>query len=154
MRKVLFGVVIAVGFLRILGWLLHSAALKGIGAVTCASPLPIVFTEVSGVETFASDVYVVFEDERDSTTKVLVTPALYSELSGPYNRRNVIGAAIAYGPVLPEALWQSVLRYGLCNGILQREMGLPAVMHHTRFVLETRTADRSDKWVLEPAPCD
>lgn len=149
----LYGLVIAIGFLRIAGWLMHSDAVKGIGAVTAAAPLPIVFTEVKGVETFANNVFIVFEDSTGTTTEIPVTPALYSKLNGPYNRRNVFGAAIAYGPVLDEALWQSVLQYGLCGGVLQREMGLPLNTRNTRFVLRSRTKGRNDEWVLKPLPC-
>lgn len=153
MRKALYGIVIAVGFLRIAGSLLQSDAVKGIGAVTAASPLPIVFTEVKGVETFASDVYVVFEDDAGIAQRVRITPAVYSRLHGPYNRRNVFGAAIAFGPVMDEQLWRSVLGYGLCSGVLQRELGLPKEMRNTRFVLRTRTTGRTDEWTLNPGPC-
>lgn len=153
MRKALYSIVIAVGFLRIAGWLMQSDTVKGLGAVTAASPLPIVFTDVKGVETFANDVYVVFENSADSTLHVRITPAVYSRLSGPYNRRNVFGAAIAYGPVMEEQLWRSVLGYGLCSGVLQRELGLPQEMRNTRFVLRTRTTGRTDAWTLNPGPC-
>ncbi|QQR84973.1 MAG: hypothetical protein IPJ76_10105 [Flavobacteriales bacterium] len=153
MRKALYGIVIVVGFLRIAGWLLQSGTVKGLGAITAASPLPIVFTEVKGVETFASDVYVVYENSNNSTLRVRITPSVYSKLNGPYNRRNVFGAAIAYGPVLDEDLWRSVLGYGLCSGVLQRELGLPDDMRSTRFVLHTRTAGSDDEWTLDPGPC-
>lgn len=153
MRKALYGIVIAVGFLRITGWLLESDVIKGLGAITAASPLPIVFTEVKGVETFANDVHVVFEDNNDSTLRVRITPAVYTRLRGPYNRRNVFGAAIAYGPVMDEQLWRSVLGHGLCSGALQRELGLPEGMRNTRFVLRTKTAGRNNEWTLDPGPC-
>lgn len=153
MRKALYAIVIAVGFLRVVGWVLQNDTVKGLGGITTASPLPIVFTEVNGVETFASDVFVVFEDHADSTQRLRITPAVYSKLSGPYNRRNVFGAAIAFGPVMEKDLWQSVLGYGLCTGVLQRELGLPDEMHNTRFVLRTRTTGRDDEWTLDPGPC-
>lgn len=153
MRKALHGIVIAIGFLRIAGWLFQSDTIIGLGAITAASPLPIVFTEVKGVETFASDVFVVFEDHADSTQHMRITPAVYSKLSGPYNRRNVFGAAIAYGPVMEVDLWRSVLGYGLCTGVLQREIGLPQEMRNTRFVLRTRTAGRDNEWTLDPGAC-
>lgn len=153
MRKVLYGLVIAIGLLRIVGWLVDSAALKGLGAVSAAAPLPIVFTEVKGVETFASDVDLVYIDAQGHEQALRITPAIYGRLKGPYNRRNVFGAAIAYGPVLEEALWQRVLGHGLCSGVLQEEMGLPADMHEVRFVLRTRTAGRTDQWTLRPSPC-
>lgn len=153
MRKALYGIVIAIGFLRITGWLLQNDAMKGVGAITAASPLPIVFTEVKGVETFASDVEVVYEDAVGRTERFPITPEVYSKLRGPYNRRNVFGAAIAYGPVMDEELWRSVLGYGLCSGVLQRELGLPHEMRNTRFVLRTRTVGRTDEWTLDPGPC-
>jgi hypothetical protein len=46
-------------------------------------------------------------------------------MHGPYNRRNVYGAALAYGPVLPESLRDPVMRYALCGEApLLRELGI------------------------------
>ena len=152
-RKALYILVIVVGALRMIGWTVGSDTLRGIGAVTAASPLPIVFTEVKGVETFASEVHLVYTDARGAEQRVHVTPALYSQVKGPYNRRNVYGAAIAYGPIMPEALWRSVLLHGLCSGDLHNELGLPEGIRDVRFELRTRTAGRNDAWVLAPGAC-
>jgi hypothetical protein len=45
---------------------------------------------------------------------------MYAKLRGPYNRRNVYGAALAYGPVLASdprtrAMFDEVSRYALCG---------------------------------------
>jgi hypothetical protein len=55
---------------------------------------------------------------------------LYARLHGPYNRRNVYGAVLAYGPVLQadprtQPLFEAVARYALCEEApLLRELGI------------------------------
>jgi hypothetical protein len=54
-----------------------------------------------------------------------LTPEIYSRMRGPYNRRNVYGAVLAYGPVLPAELRDPVARYALCGEApLLRELGI------------------------------
>ena len=56
---------------------------------------------------------------------LLVTPEVYARLQGPYNRRNVYGAALSYGPVLPPELRDPVMRYAVCGDApLLRELGI------------------------------
>ena len=122
MRKALYILVVTIGLLQIFGYLTKIKAIRDIGIVSASSPLPIVFTEVKGVETFASDFYLEWTNSNGASEKVKITPQIYSKFRGPYNRRNIYGASIAYGPVLPEKLWKSVLTFGLCNDILRDEL--------------------------------
>ena len=46
---------VLLGLLQIIGFATGQKWLKGIGQVSVASPLPIVFTEQKGCETFALD---------------------------------------------------------------------------------------------------
>ncbi|MEE9437553.1 MAG: hypothetical protein V3V14_01050 [Saprospiraceae bacterium] len=124
-------------------------AIKDIGILTCASPLPIVFTEVKGVETFASDFYIKYKSDSGENEKIKITPNLYSKIKGPYNRRNIYGAAISYGPVLPDKLWKSVLEYGLCNDVLKSEMQIPVTTTDFEIEISTRTLGRDDIWHLK-----
>jgi hypothetical protein len=95
--------------------------LKAVAAATGASPAPKVFSAVQGLETYSTRFFLDLGGRR-----VEVTPELYTRIRGPYNRRNVYGAALAYGPVLPPALREPVMRYALCGDApLLREMGLP-----------------------------
>lgn len=153
LRKLIYGLVIAIGFLQIIGYLTQQKTIRGLGAVSASSPLPIVFTEVKGVETFASDFYVQYRNPQGEIEKIKMTPEMYSKFKGPYNRRNIYGAAIAYGPVLPKPLWQSVLNYGLCNDVLKNELQLPVSKQGFSIVIETRTAGREDHWELN-ANCE
>jgi hypothetical protein len=107
----------------------HVAALKGIAAATGASPAPKVFSTVRGLETFSSR-FLLRWRSGDGEHALALTPELYARLRGPYNRRNVYGAALAFGPVLAadprtRPMLEDVLRYALAGDApLLRELGV------------------------------
>jgi hypothetical protein len=128
---------LALGLLQMAGDLTERAGLpalgrplKGIGAATTASPAPKVFSSVRGLETFSTRFYVEWTDRGGQEHSLLLTPEIYGQLRGPYNRRNVYGAVLAYGPVLAtdprtEPLFRSVARFALCGEApLLRELGI------------------------------
>jgi len=140
------------GCLPVIGYLAGSRALRGVGAATAAAPFPKVFSDVDGLETFASEFTLHWRDAQGAHT-LAITPELYSRLRGSYNRRNVYGAALSYAPRLPEPLWQAVFCYAFGpGGPLRREFGLPADAHDLAVEIRTRTRGRSDRWYLQP-PC-
>ena len=100
-----------IGLLQIIGFATGQKWLKGIGQITVASPLPIVFTEQQGCETFALDFSIEYEDETGSRGLVPVTPQVYANFNKPYNYRNVLGTVISYGAILPEKIWRPVLEF-------------------------------------------
>ena len=109
-----------VGLLQMTGDVLNVPALKGIGAATVASPAPKVFSAVRGLETYSSRFFLEWTDHDGKQHAMQLTPELYARLAGPYNRRNVYGAALAYGPVLAtdprtKPMFQSVTSYALCG---------------------------------------
>ena len=118
------------GLAQMTGDLTGIVPLKGLAAATAASPAPKVFSSVRGLETYSSRFYVEFRDRAGRDHSLLLTPELGSRLQGPYNRRNVYGAVLAYGPVLlsdPRArpLFDSVARYALCGSApVLREVGI------------------------------
>jgi hypothetical protein len=143
---------LAVGLLQMMGDASGIVALKGIGAATAASPLPKVFSDVRGLEPFASRFTLLVTDAAGAETAREITPQLYGRLGGPYNRRNVYGAALSYAPRLPEPLWRSVYCYGLGpGGPLRRNFGVPDDAARVRVAIATRTRGRTDAWVLEAA---
>ena len=149
MRKALYVAVVIIGLLQIIGYLTKVKTIRDIGMVSASSPLPIVFTEVRGVETFASDFYFRWTNNEGSLEEVLITPNLYSKLKGPYNRRNIYGAAISFGPVLPAELWNPILNYGLCNDVLKDELQLPVSQQNFSVFIKTRTKGKQDEWTLK-----
>lgn len=144
----------AVGCLQMAGFLLDSRALRGIGAASMVSPFPKVFSDVDGLETFASEFEIRGVDASGVRFSIPLTAELYSRLPGSYNRRNVYGAALAYGPRMPQPLWEAVFCYGLGpGGSLRAELGVPEGARELAVEIRTRTRGRSDTWTLQPS-CD
>ena len=102
--------------------------LKGLAAATQLSPAPKVFSSVRGYETFSTVFFIDGDDDDGVAHSLEVTPERYAAVRGPYQRRNVYGAALSYGPVLPETLLLPVMRFALCGEApLLQELGLSPV---------------------------
>ena len=84
---------VAIGLLQVFGFATGQQWLRGVSQITVASPLPIVFTEQKGCETFALDFSIEYVDETGHRGLVPVTPQIYAIFDEPYNYRNVLGAA-------------------------------------------------------------
>lgn len=131
-RAIAIGGLALVGFAQMAGDIFHCPALKAVAAATAASPAPKVFSTVKGLETFSTRFFIEWNDATGAQHSVEITPERYVHLRGPYNRRNVYGAVLAYGPVLETdphtiSLFNEVSTYALCgNAPLLRDLGIPA----------------------------
>jgi hypothetical protein len=121
---------VVLGLAQMTGDLANLPALKAIAAATGASPAPKVFSAVKGLETYSTRFFLEWENSAGEARSFQITPEVYSRLGGPYNRRNVYGAVLAYGPVLSsdphtKPVFDAVARYALCgNAPLLRELGV------------------------------
>lgn len=141
---------LVVGLAAMVGDATGFVPLEGVALATMASPLPKVFSAVEGYETFAARFTVVAERPDGSRTAVELTPEVARGLRGPYNRRNVYGAALAYGPKLPRPVWQAIFCHGLeRGGPLREEIGLPADATAVSVEIESTTRGSDDRWTLE-----
>lgn len=97
---------------------------------TGAAPAPKVFSSVDGLETYSSHFFLQWRDASGAVHEAELTPERYAALAGPYNRRNVYGAAIAYGPILQgderaAPLLEGVARHAFCGDApLLAELGI------------------------------
>lgn len=127
---ILAGVILVVGLFQMTGDLAGIPALKGIGAATGFSPAPKVFTAHKGLETYSTKFLVEYTDTDGKDHSIHLTPELYYQVKGPYNRRNIFGAALSYGPVmvmdpLTKPIFDSVSRFAVCGDApLLREIGI------------------------------
>lgn len=149
---------ILVGTMQMLGDLADVPALRAFGLATHASPAPKVFTAQEGFETYANKFFIEWTNDSILWQSVEITPTIYRKLSGPYNRRNLYGAAISYGPVLSKSpatqeMLSSVTRYAFCAGApLLKELDLEPAISATakRVRLEPRRSEYDSKrWDLE-----
>lgn len=151
---------LALGLLQMAGDVAGVAALKGIGAATAASPVPKVFSAVRGLETYSTQFFIEWTGTDARAHSQALTPEVYARMRGPYNRRNIFGAVLAYGPVLAadartKPLFDSVARYALCGEApLLRELGVdPAqVGGDLRLRLVPRTGSDTGNLPLDLAP--
>ena len=114
---------LALGLSQMAGDLLGFGALKGLAAATMLAPAPKVFSSVKGLETYSTRFFIECRGADGAWSSVEVTPERCRRLRGPYNRRNVYGAALAYGPVLQtderaRPMLEAVLRYALAGDAL------------------------------------
>lgn len=114
---------------KVLADILGLERLSAVAAVTNVAPAMKVFTAQKGYETYSSvfELTVIHADGQTVTTPL--NPHNYSGLKGPYNRRNVYGALIAYGPVLvrnprTHTMWKTMAHRAFCGkpGVLS-ELG-------------------------------
>jgi hypothetical protein len=130
------GLLLLLGLAQMAADLAGWTAVKGLASATGASPAPKVFSAVRGLETYSTRFFL-----EIGTARHELTPERYARLRGPYNRRNVYGAALSYAPVLPPAMRDPVMRRALCGeATLLRELGIAAPPHAPIVV------------VLEPLP--
>lgn len=121
---------LVVGLLQMTGDLFHLTWMKGLGAATAASPAPRVFSAVRGLETYSTRFYVEWVDVDGKDRSLEITPAVYARIKGPYNRRNIYGAALAYGPILSvdprsRRMFAAVSSYAFCGDArLLSELGV------------------------------
>lgn len=150
-HAIVFGSLVSLGTLQIAAEALGMPRLKGLAAATQVSPAMKVFTAHHGYETHAARFALSWRDSDGATRTLALDPQTYAKLDGPYNRRNVYGAAFAYGPLLRDdpklrPMQESVMYYALCEpGHLRTDFGIPAdATHLTAHVIPMRPTSRTD----------
>lgn len=149
--KWVFVLLVALGTMQVFADVLAMPRLKAIFAASQVSPAMKVFTAHQGYETHAARFALTWTDADGEAQRLSVDPEIYRNVRGPYNRRNVYGAALAYGPLLRadpklRAMQQSVMHYAFCApGKLRSDLGIPRDAENlTMHVLPTRPPQRSD----------
>lgn len=115
-----------IGLLQPIGYLFNQPNIRGLGAITVASPLPLVFSAYNGVETFRTsfeiDLYHMDKDNQTNMVSIPLTKEIYSKIQGPYNRRNVFGVLFSHGPFFQQPniieLRDHLLKYVICDNKL------------------------------------
>ena len=94
-----------IGSLQMSADLLRLPALKAVAAATGASPVPLVFSSVQGLETFSSVFFVEWRDRDGRAHSAELTPENDSRLRGPDNTAEMYSAPRSrmppYFPLMP-----------------------------------------------------
>lgn len=141
---------VGIGCMQLTGDLLGNQTLKGLGALSHASPAPKVFTTQNGYETYSPKFTITAVDADGNNTSLALTPQVNALVRGPYNRRNAYGAAISYGPVLAsnpatQDMFNAAFRYGFCDvkGVA-RDIGMPNSANY-RVDIQTTTTGTTNQ---------
>lgn len=137
----------AVGLLQMAGYALRVPALRGVGLATGVAPFPRVFCENDGYEAFAATYFLEWDDESGGRVARQLTPEWYARLAGPYNRRNVYGAAIAFAPRMTPELRDAVMAYAMApDSPLRRELGIPESAANPAVRIVPRDGEADGPW--------
>jgi sterol desaturase/sphingolipid hydroxylase (fatty acid hydroxylase superfamily) len=121
---------VGLGLLQMIADFASLPQLKGLAMASGASPAPRVFCALDSLETFSSKFQIEWKDSSGKSHAFWLEPGAANRMKGPYNRRNVYGAVLSYGPLfekslLMKPLYDSVLSYGVsANAPLLTEMGI------------------------------
>ena len=148
-RNVFALIMLAVGSLQMIGYLIGSNVFRGIGLASGIAPFPKVFCEAKGYEAFAATFVVSGKMPDDKTWSRSLDPVWYSQLKGPYNRRNVYGAALAFAPRLPEEVRKMLLRKSLSpDSSLRRELKIPDSIQDLKVTITPRSGETEGPWTF------
>ncbi|QDG52302.1 hypothetical protein FIV42_16620 [Persicimonas caeni] len=121
---------LVLGLAQMVGALLGIGPLKGLAAATVASPAPKVFSAAKGLETYSTEFFLEWRSVDGEEHVMALTPQVYPKLQGPYNRRNIYGAILAFGPVLyteapARPMFDAASEFALCGEApVLRELGI------------------------------
>lgn len=101
---------------NIAGW----KDVSSLATMTNLAPAMKVFTAHEGYETYSGKFIIEAVYKDGSSEKQQITSKQYANLQGPYNRRNVYGALIAYGPILntnpqTKPMYDAMSYYAFCQ---------------------------------------
>jgi len=143
-------VLLGIGSLQMLGHMTRLPILRGLGLASGISPFPRVFCENDGYEAFAATYYLEWEDAEGTMTSKMLTPEWYAQMQGPYNRRNVYGAAIAFAPRMKDNLRDAVHAYAVApNSALRKELGVPDHAIHVKIRIQPRDGEKEGPWIYQ-----
>jgi hypothetical protein len=148
-RNIIAIVLLGIGSLQMIGYATQSRILRGLGAASGIAPFPKVFCAADGYEAFAASFVIEGELAGERWSRKL-DPEWYSRLEGPYNRRNVYGAALAFAPRLPAELRDTLLLQALSPGSrLREELGIPPNVEDLKVIITPRDGEKDGPWAYQ-----
>lgn len=145
--NILAVLVLAIGSTQMVGYLTDSRILRGIGLASGVAPFPKVFCEADGYEAFAARFHLEGTRPDGSRWTCPLDPERYAQIKGPYNRRNVHGATLAFAPRLPDELRSSLISQALSpDSDLRRELDIPSDLTDLRVIITPRHDEPHGPW--------
>lgn len=152
-RFLLTIVLIGVGMLRVLGHLSGLFPFSILGLQYGSSPLPLVFSRVRGIDTYARRFAIEIRWADGRSQRILGDPQLVQRLGGPFTRYKVYIDELAYADLSPVRRSHAVLVHAFCNaGPMAQSLGIDDAIASVR--LELWNVGSSDPPSRYDARCD
>lgn len=127
----IYYLIILLALMRPVGFALRSPLLEGVGAASCISPLPTVFSSPGNIEAFTSDFSIAYKVVDQAYDTIQITPILFNKLEYPNSYRNAISLIFGYFPLLPEETAESGLQFLFFKENILQTMGIPSSEAYT-----------------------
>lgn len=148
-RCMLITMLFLLGCLSVIGVVFNSPAIRAVGFMSVASPLPYVFSAFQGVETFSTSYTMDVYFKNGTMTQLTLDHKLYARLGGSYQRRNVIGAVFSHGFLFVEPnmleIRGQILNKGLCEGRWSKEFGIDEPIQKVVINVKSKTRGNEGK---------
>jgi len=132
---------ILIGVMQMTGYTFEQKTLRRIGSATGASPLPLVFYQVRGYETWANDYHIRFIFDNGEEKHLKIDPEIYSKIMGNHEVHLAYSMPFSKMPLRSSFYWQRPLSYGICNyGPFARAMGLERNVQRAIMTFSSKTA--------------
>jgi hypothetical protein len=149
-KNIIYLLLVLIGLLQIIGAVTKFPAIYAIGFIYNSSPLPVVFTSVSGYEPFAMHIIIDYKTKSGNTGSVQVTNKNYEAMPGPTVMRDCYQVVFAYAPILPEKMSNSVLSYAFfTNGSVAKALGINDSLKDVVLRLEANKDGKDMEWKRE-----
>ncbi len=139
--------------LAMLGEIIQLPKLKALGLASGIAPFTKVFCTANDQATGESyesfnlqfQIHYTSADQLDHT--LTLSPTESEKIHGPYNRRNVYGATLAYAPAMTAAQRDQFIHYALVHpGQLARELDIPANAKINAVTITSHDNEKSWKY--------
>lgn len=108
-------ILLAIGGLQIIGYVFQSQAIRGLGFVSGAAPLPIVFSNVKGVDGFDTQHSLIVSGTNGNTDTIALDKQLFSQFNGAFFLKESYSIFLAYSHIFSPGQLQAGSDFMLCR---------------------------------------
>jgi len=152
-RTILATVLVVLGLLRVVGFVSGLFPLSVLGAQFGASPLPLVFSRVHGIDTYARRFAIEIDWADGRRERIAGDHRLAGRLGGPFTRLKLYLDEMAYADLSPSRRRREVLTAAFCHdGPVRRSLGINGRI--SSVAIELWTVGASDPVMRFSESCD
>lgn len=148
LRQTSYYFIIFIGLLQVFGFVIRNPHIEIMGRLTAASPMPIVFGQIDGLEYWASSykLELIFKDGTSMTKSI--TPIDFAHMRGNHWVHMAYVIPLACAPISSDEFGTSTFRYGLCKGgPLAQDWEIPAELKEGYITITNNTVGEKKQWI-------